>query len=181
MFVIYESKKIQTEADRWVSTGRRGALNKKADKIIKARDWPVFHEGMRVVLHVLLKKFSDAKPDIWKAQISGAVLLFFANTEQEVLDRLGKPQPRKDNSLVKMAVKRISDIRKTAPHQVELKQFLPLDSLHKCRSLINQVNPKRYGWAIKSLVEFVNENPNLTDAVIEEAWNLTEVRVIMES
>lgn len=140
-----------------------------------------------------LKKKGQPVPGIWMAVIEGsldATLLFFAETEEEVLNRIGplKPKNNPRNVLVKMTALRIRKIRSsiechstinisTRTKCQQIRSIFPLNTVKKCQYLIEQ----RHDFYTVSLFKtFLAENP-IDDSIVEEAWNLTEVAQIMES
>jgi hypothetical protein len=188
-----KSKAIQNEVDRWVAAGRKRNIIKKADYVINGRGYFWEFKGMAIVLSALKKK-KLPEPIIWVAKIPGSIentLLFFADTDSEVLSRIGTLEPKSNprNVLVKMAALRLQRIRKAVESftntvgtsrakRIQITSMFPIDTMRKCRYLIDQ---RSDFYQVKVLRTFINENADLDDSVIKEAWDFTDVQVIMES
>jgi hypothetical protein len=189
-----KSARIQEEVSRWVAAGRKNAIRRKADYLIQGRSWWWIFRGMGVLAQACQKKDKPI-PVVWSAVIEGnfaTTLLFFADTEEEVLAHIGilKPKNNPRNVLVKMAALRLSRVRKEGEHyksygsgssrqrRLQIVSMFPLNTRQRCKNLVEQ---RGDFYVVKYLQVFLDENPGLDDSIFEEAWNLTEVQQVMES
>jgi hypothetical protein len=192
------SQKLNDEVAKFTAMGKGSVVSKAADHILSSTRQKDTVEKFVGVIRANSKSF----PSIWIAVSKDNLdiwYLFFADTEQEVLDRLGPcepPKPLPQTTIAKMLYKRIKILKSVAANEFAMTYHLDKSGLNKI--IVQDINtvaklttivegfPR---WCasraleaktIRELKQILAKYP-VSDAAVQEAWNLQAVNEVMAS
>jgi hypothetical protein len=186
------SQILNDEAAKFFAAGKGSTISKAADYLLRS----IGQRSTTEKFASTLQEKGIALPKMWAVtnkDDSNTTYLFFAETEQDVLNKFGTYQPPKpipQTTLAKMIytrLRRFKHITKNA-YQAQYLQRLGLDTkiltdidtVAKMQEVVEKLPQWIESRARKDLKKIMTKYV-IDDAIVKEAWNLQAVDEVMES